>query len=144
MPLPVRGLSRVNGGLPALPQVHQANTGSPEFITQAQLLGLRQSGSDDHLVHAGRIVQFHPRAERGAEPDLIARGLSAKSKPGAFAFMLKMLLTRVPDLDKWKRDRGHPLLANPVLAQDSAEWCADAEQQTLNLLPISNKYDDQG
>ena len=76
-------------------------------------------------------------------PGLIAPGLSARSKPGAFAFMVKMMLTRVPDLDRWERERGHPLLTDPVLAQDSAEWRTTAEQRLLNLLPLSNKYGDQ-
>ncbi len=31
--------------------------------------------------------------------------------------------------------RGYPLLSNPVLSQDSAEWRATAERQQLNLLP---------
>ncbi len=49
--------------------------------------------------------------------------------------MVKMLLTRVPDLDRWERERGHPMLREPVLAHDSREWREAAEQKNLLLLP---------
>jgi len=74
------------------------------------------------------------------DPTLIHPKLNIGNKFEAIAFMLKMMLTRVPNLDQWERDRGHPLLHNPILAQDSPEWRASAEQQKLNLLPLQNKY----
>ncbi len=51
--------------------------------------------------------------------------------------MVKMMLTRVPDLDRWERERGHPMLREPVLAHDSREWREAAEQKKLLLLPTS-------
>ena len=45
-----------------------------------------------------------------AQHDLIAPGLRAGTKLGALAFMVKMMLTRAPDLDRWERERGHPIL----------------------------------
>ncbi len=48
-----------------------------------------------------------------------------------------MLTTKAPDLDAWERDRGYPLLNNPVLAPDSAEWRVTAERRQLNLLPAA-------
>ncbi len=51
--------------------------------------------------------------------------------------MVKMMLTRAPDLDRWERERGHPMLGAPVLAQDSNEWRQAAEQKQLLLLPTS-------
>ncbi len=72
-----------------------------------------------------------------AQPDLIAPGLRAGTKLGALAFMVKMMLTRVPDLDRWERERGHPMLREPVLAHDSPEWREAAEQKKLLLLPTS-------
>ncbi len=78
-----------------------------------------------------------------ANPDLIYPGLAIGSKLGALAFMARMMVTRVPDLDQWERERGHPLLTDPVLAQDSSEWRATAEKRQLNLLPFSNKQGDQ-
>ena len=57
------------------------------------------------------------------------------TKVQAIGFLLKMLTTKAPDLDAWEQDRGYPLLNNPVLAPDSAEWRVTAERQQLNLLP---------
>ena len=68
-----------------------------------------------------------------AQPDLIVPGLRAGTKLGTLAFMLKMMLTRAPDLDRWERERGHPMLAQPVLAHESDEWRAAAKQQQLLL-----------
>lgn len=73
-------------------------------------------------------------------PELIHPCLKLGSKLDAMAFMIRMMLTRVPDLEQWERDRGHPLLTNPVLAQDSKEWRTTAERQLLNLLPLYSKY----
>ena len=72
-----------------------------------------------------------------AQPDLIAPGLRAGTKLGALAFIVKMMLTRAPDLDRWERERGHPMLREPVLAHDSREWREAAEQKKLLLLPTS-------
>jgi len=68
-----------------------------------------------------------------AQPDLIVPGLRAGTKLGTLAFTLKMMLTRTPDLDRWERERGHPMLAQPVLAHESDEWRAAAKQQQLLL-----------
>ncbi len=51
--------------------------------------------------------------------------------------MFRMMLSRVPDFDQWERDKGFPVLNEPVLAHDSEEWRATAEKQKLNLLPAS-------
>ena len=51
--------------------------------------------------------------------------------------MVKIMLTRVPDLDRWERERGHPMLREPVLAHDSREWREAAEQKKLLLLLTS-------
>ena len=73
-----------------------------------------------------------------AQPDLIAAGLRAGSKLEALAFMVKMLLTRAPDADRWARERGHPILRKPLLAHDSSDWREAAEQKDLLLLPTSH------
>jgi len=72
-----------------------------------------------------------------AQPDLIFPGLRAGTKLGALAFMVKMMLTRAPDLDRWERERGHPMLREPLLAHDSPDWRETAERKELLLLPIS-------
>ncbi len=44
------------------------------------------------------------------------------------------MLTRAPDPDRWESERGHPMLAEPVLAHGSEEWLITAEQKRLGLL----------
>jgi NAD(P)H dehydrogenase (quinone) len=77
------------------------------------------------------------------QPELIHPALKVGSKLEALTFIPRMILTRVPDLNLWERERGHPMLTDPVFAQDSAEWRTSAEQRLLNLLPLSDKYCDQ-
>ncbi len=72
-----------------------------------------------------------------AEPDRIAPGLRVGTKLGAAAFMVKMMLTRVPDLDRWERDQGYPMLEKPVLAHNSPDWRQAAEKKRLLLQPTS-------
>ena len=66
-------------------------------------------------------------------PDLIAPGLRAGTRLGALGFAIKMLLTPAPDLDRWERERGHPMIKNPVVAPDSPEWRRAAGRQELLL-----------
>ena len=68
-----------------------------------------------------------------AQPDLIVPGLRAGTKLEAFAFMIKMMLTRAPDFDRWERERGHPMLKAPVFAYASDEWRRAAEEGRLLL-----------
>lgn len=95
-------------------------------------------GPTDHVQEvSGRAPEdFETIARRYIQnPSLIHPTLKIGSKLEAIGFLGKMLATRAPDLDAWERDRGYPLLENPVLSQDSAEWRATAERQQLNLLP---------
>lgn len=69
-----------------------------------------------------------------AQPELIAPGLSAGSKLGALMFMARMMLTPVGDLDRWERERGHPMIVGSELAVDNPEWLAAAERGQLALL----------
>jgi hypothetical protein len=69
-------------------------------------------------------------------PELVYHSLRIGSKWEAYRFLLKMLVTSPVDFDAWERDRGHPLLTNPELAHDSAEWRASAGRHQLNLLPL--------
>ncbi len=52
--------------------------------------------------------------------------------------MAKMMLSRAPEPDRWARERGHPMLREPVLAHDSRDWREAAERQELLLLPTSS------
>ncbi len=58
--------------------------------------------------------------------------------------MVKMMLTRAPDPDRWARERGHPILREPLLAHDSRDWREAAEQKDLLLLPTSRAKGQQG
>ncbi|HJN43452.1 MAG: hypothetical protein CL477_20530 [Acidobacteria bacterium] len=66
-------------------------------------------------------------------------GVEIGSKLGALQLMLKTMVTRAPDLDRWESERGHPHLAKPVLAHDSVEWRAAAEQKRLALLETGER-----
>ncbi len=70
-----------------------------------------------------------------ASPKLIAPGLRVGSKLSALFFTVRMLLQRIPDLDRWEEERGHPVLKTPVLAQDSPLWRASAERRELLIQP---------
>ena len=94
----------------------------------------------DHVQEVlGRPPESFETAARRyiAQPDLIARGLRAGTKLEAIAFMVKMMLTRAPDPDRWARERDHPILREPVLAHDSPDWREAAEQKDLLLLPTT-------
>ncbi len=68
-------------------------------------------------------------------PSLIHPKLDTGSRIGAIRFLLKLIATPPADLEAWERDRGYPLLNDPTLAQQSAEWRETAQRQQLNLLP---------
>lgn len=70
-------------------------------------------------------------------PALIHPRLKPVGKLGAAAFLVRTLLSRVPDFDRWERHLGHPMLQNPLLAADSPDWQATAVAQQLNLLDNS-------
>ena len=91
----------------------------------------------DHveLVTGRKPESFESIARRYLDnPSLIHPRFSKGGKLAAFAFMFRMMLSRVPDFDQWERDKGFPVLNEPVLAHDSEQWRATAERKELNLL----------
>ncbi|MCP4328378.1 MAG: NmrA family NAD(P)-binding protein [Alphaproteobacteria bacterium] len=97
-------------------------------------------GPTDHVlaVSGQEPEDFETIARRYInDPSLIHPAVKIGSKTEAVGFLVRMLATKAPDLDSWERDRGYPLLSNPVLSQDSAEWRATAERQQLNLRPVA-------
>ena len=95
-------------------------------------------GPTDHVLEVtGRAPEdFETIARRYIDnPSLIHPVLKIGSKAGAIRFLMRMLVTKAPDLEAWERERGYPLLDNPVQSQYSAEWRATAERQQLSLLP---------
>ena len=91
--------------------------------------------------HVQRILgrapeEFESIARRYvANPGLIVPGLEIGSKLSALFFAIRMLLKRTPDLDRWETERGHPMLKDAVLAQDSPVWRASAEREQLLIQP---------
>jgi hypothetical protein len=67
-------------------------------------------------------------------------GFKAGNKFEAAWYLLKTVLTRVPDLDRWESERGYPMLNNPVLAHNSEEWLESVKKKSL--LPINGKRKD--
>lgn len=97
-------------------------------------------GPTDHVeqVTGQKPEAFEQTARRYIHnPALIHPQLARTSKLSALAFLVRMLWSRVPDLDRWERDRAHPLLNHPHLAVDSPEWQATAQQQQLHLLRLN-------
>ena len=94
-------------------------------------------GVTDHveLVTGHKAEAFESTARRYLDnPSLIDPRLATGGKLSALAFMIRMMLTRVPNFDQWERDQGFPMLNEPVLAHNSEEWRMTAERQELNLL----------
>jgi len=70
-------------------------------------------------------------------PELIAPGIRAGTKLGAFLFLARMLFTRAPDFDRWEREHLLPSLNRPLLAHENPAWRAHAQAQRLYLLDES-------
>jgi uncharacterized protein YbjT (DUF2867 family) len=71
------------------------------------------------------------------QPDLIAHGMRAGTKLGAFLFAARMMFTRIPDFDRWDREHLLPSLSQPLPAHEIPEWRAQAQAQRLYLLDES-------
>lgn len=67
-------------------------------------------------------------------PELVAPGLKVGSRRDALALMLKTVLARSPDFDRWEAEHGQPSLDAPQLAHENDEWMAAATQTRLALL----------
>lgn len=95
------------------------------------------SAPTDHVEQVcGRPAEsFEITARRYIErPELVFPHFKVGTIFGALSLMLRTMLTRAPELDRWESERGYPLLAEPVLAPDSQEWLAAAKQTRLVLL----------
>jgi NAD(P)H dehydrogenase (quinone) len=72
-----------------------------------------------------------------SHPELIAPGVRAGTKLGAFLFLARMLFTRAPDFDRWEREHLLPSLNHPLLAHENPAWRTHAQAQRLYLLDES-------
>ena len=76
-------------------------------------------------------------------PELVFPGFKIGSKYEAAWQMIKTVLTKVPNLDRWESDRGYPLLKNSELAHDSKEWLVTAKEKKIALInPNLTEVDD--
>ncbi len=80
---------------------------------------------EDFATTARRYIQH---------PELVFPQLRIGNRWSALQLMVKTILTRVPDLDRWEAERGYPLVADPVLAHESEAWRETAQQQQLSLI----------
>jgi NAD(P)H dehydrogenase (quinone) len=81
---------------------------------------------EDFETTAGRYIQ---------NPELINPGLKIGSKLAAVGFLLRMMATRPVDLAAWEQERSYPLLTNPELAHENAEWRRAAESFDTGIRP---------
>lgn len=92
--------------------------------------------------HVFEVTGQHPE-----DFDVIARryatlpeaGRTITNKIRALTLMMKMIATRVPDLDQWDNIGDHALIVNGLLAQDNPEWLATAKRKQPNLLFNNSK-----
>ncbi len=68
-------------------------------------------------------------------PALIFPQFKIGSRLGACGLMIRTLLTRVPDLDRWESERDYPLLAKAQLAHTSEAWRNAAARRATNARP---------
>jgi len=73
-------------------------------------------------------------------PEFVIPNLKIGGKIDAALLMMKTMLTKAPDLDKWESERGYPLLKDSLLAHENEEWFANANQKRLFLLENENKF----
>lgn len=67
-------------------------------------------------------------------PELIAPDLKLVSTFGALRFMARLLTTRAPNLDVFRKKRRLPDISSPLLAHENQYWSADAKAARLHLL----------
>jgi hypothetical protein len=113
-------------------EIAQMRHFSKEYAGGAFAVG----GPTDHVKEVGgrEPEQFESIARRYiADPALIHPTIRIGTKTQALAFMIRMMLARVPDLDAWERSQGHAILNTPVLCHESDAWRAAAEKQQALL-----------
>jgi uncharacterized protein YbjT (DUF2867 family) len=110
------------------------------YTSELRSGGFEVGGVTDHveLVTGEKPETFEETTQRYLNnPSLIHPLLEVGGQFATMLFMMKMLLTRVPNLDKWEVSHGHPLLNSSTLSHESEEWLITAKQQKLNLLDFN-------
>ena len=89
----------------------------------------------DFMKYGRPPEDFEVTARRYIEnPELVMPGLAIGGKLGTIGMLVKTMLTRVPDMDRWERERGYPVPAQGDLAHDSEEWLRDARRSRPALI----------
>lgn len=91
----------------------------------------------DHveLVTGRKSEDFEVTARRYIErPELVFPALEIGSKVGAVWQLLKIILTRAPDFDRWESERGYPRIKGSTLAHESEEWLHNAQHGGIALI----------
>lgn len=92
-----------------------------------------KNAPNDHveLVTGRPAEEFEVTARRYvSHPELVQNGLAIGNRVGALGAMIRTILTRLPDLDRWESERGYPLVSNGQLAHENEEWRASAGKET--------------
>jgi uncharacterized protein YbjT (DUF2867 family) len=95
------------------------------------------SGVTDHveLVTKEKPESFEDTVRRYFDaPNLINSKLKVGTQFDTLLFMLRMMLARVPDLDRWEDTHGHPMLDNSALSLNNEEWSSAAKQESLHFI----------
>lgn len=95
-------------------------------------------GVTDHVERVtGRAAEpFESLARRYiSNPALIHPNLEGFNTWKAVGLLMKILLTKGPDLSAWERQQHYPVKAKQELAQQNEQWHKKAKAQELNILP---------
>jgi len=99
-------------------------------------------GVTDHVeqVTGNRAEPFEDTARRYfSNPALVAPDMKAGNKLSTLAFVVKMMLTKALDAEKWEQNRGHPATHGQCLAHENPAWVKNAKAQKLNMLEFINR-----
>jgi len=66
------------------------------------------------------------------------------NKLNAIRFLIKMLMTPAPGMERYEQQQNYPLIKNPDYSSDSEEWLASHDKQANPLLPTSKLLMIQG
>jgi len=64
--------------------------------------------------------------------------VSLRNKLAMMRLMAKAAVTRLPDLQKWEADQGHPMLEMPLGAMENPDWVRAASDQGLYLVDTAS------
>ena len=63
---------------------------------------------------------------------------SLANKVKAIKFFIKMLLTPTPDMDKYERQQGHPVISDPLYSANSDDWLSTHSNTNQNGYKVTS------